>query len=25
MVLKTAGFDRYIETFDNLQEALASF
>ena len=25
MVLKTAGFDRYIETYDNLQEALASF
>lgn len=25
MVLKTAGFDRYIETYDHLQEALASF
>jgi len=25
MVLKTAGFDRYIETYDNLQKALASF
>ena len=25
LVLKTAGFDRYIETYDNLQAALASF